>query len=43
LAAHLPDVSQDQVKRFLRDNQFSSNQLPQLVKIKNDKLKLSNF
>jgi len=31
LAAHLPDVSHDQVNRFLRDNQFSSNQLRQLV------------
>lgn len=25
LAAHLPDVSHDQVNRFLRDSAFSSN------------------
>ena len=31
LAAHLPDVSHDQVYRFLRGNQFSSSQLRQLV------------
>lgn len=31
LAAHLPDVSHDQVNRFLRDNQFSSSQLSELV------------
>lgn len=31
LAAHLPDVSHDQVNRFLRDNCFSSSQLRQLV------------
>lgn len=31
LAAHLPDVSHDQVNRFLRDNSFSSSQLHQLV------------
>ena len=31
LAAHLPDVSHDQVYRFLRDNSFSSNQLRELV------------
>ena len=26
LAAHLPDVSHDQVNRFMRDNTFSSSQ-----------------
>ena len=31
LAAHLPDVSHDQVNRFLRDNKFSSRQLRELV------------
>ena len=31
LAAHLPDVSHDQVNRFLRDNVFSSSQLTELV------------
>ena len=31
LAAHLPDVSHDQVNRFLRDNSFSANQLRDLV------------
>ena len=31
LAAHLPDVSHDQVNRFLRDNIFSSSQLTELV------------
>jgi len=31
LAAHLPDVSHDQVNRFLRDNKFSSKQLKELV------------
>jgi len=31
LAAHLPDVSHDQVNRFLRDNKFSSSQLSELV------------
>ncbi|MGI4873487.1 MAG: hypothetical protein ACRYFX_20210 [Janthinobacterium lividum] len=31
LAAHLPDVSHDQVNRFLRDNSFSSSQLRELV------------
>ena len=31
LAAHLPDVSHDQVNRFLRDSAFSSRQLRELV------------
>ena len=31
LAEHLPDVSHDQVNRFLRNNDFSSSQLSELV------------
>ena len=31
LAAHLPEVSHDQVNRFLRDSSFSSSQLRELV------------
>ena len=31
LAAHLPEVSHDQVYRFLRDNTFSTGQLRELV------------
>lgn len=31
LAAHLPEVSHDQVNRFLRDRTFSSSQLRTLV------------
>ena len=31
LAAHLPEVSHDQVNRFLRESSFSSSQLRELV------------